>query len=103
VQHVTEVVNGSTLLAVREIFEKEFDRNFAAWCSGGLTLWNLAEKVVTLASTVAFCEVGRGTQAVRKALPVLLGQIFRPLHNFQVGTELHARDGRSDRVGPGGG
>ena len=53
-QHVTEVVRC-------EVFVKEFDRNFAAWSSGGLTLGNLAEKV-TLASTVAFCEVGRGTQ-----------------------------------------
>ena len=76
VQHVTEVVNGPTLLAWCEVFEREFGRNFAEWHSGGLTLANLAEKVVTLASTVAFCEVDRWTHAVRKALPKLLGQIF---------------------------
>ena len=67
VQHVTEVVNGLTLLAWCEVFEREFGRNFAEWHSGGLTLGNLAEKVVTLASTVAFCEVGRWTHAVRNS------------------------------------
>ena len=80
VQHVTEVVNGSTLLAGCQVFDKKFDRNFAAWHSSGLTLENLAEEVVTLASTLAStlanCEVGRWTQAVRNALPLLLGQIF---------------------------
>ena len=76
VQHVTEVVNGSTLLAGCQVSEKKFDRNFTAWYSGGLTLENLAEEVVALASTLASCEVGRWTQAVRNALPLLLGQKF---------------------------
>jgi len=76
VNHVTEVVNGPTLLAGYEAFEREFDRSFAAWYSGGLTLETLAERVVDLASSLTPCEVGRWTQAVRNALPVLLGQIF---------------------------
>ena len=76
VQHVTEVVNGSTLIAWCDFLEKEFDRNFAQWHSGGLTLEKLSETVVTLASTLRPCEVGRWTQAAREALPVLLGQIF---------------------------
>ena len=59
-----------------EVVEKEFDRNFAAWHSGGLTLEKDSETVVTLASTLRPCEVGRWTQAARNILPVLLGQIF---------------------------
>ena len=47
VQHVTEVVNGPTLLAWCEVFEREFGRNFGRWI-----------------------------QAVRNTLLVLLGQIF---------------------------
>ena len=77
---MTEVVNRSTLLAGCQVFDKKFDRNFAAWHSSGLTLENLAEEVVTLASTLAStlanCDVGRWTQAVRNALPLLLDQIF---------------------------
>ena len=76
VQHVTEVVNGPTLLAWCEVFEREFGRNFAEWHSGGLTLQKKSETVVTLASTVRPCEVGRWIQAVRNTLLVLLGQIF---------------------------
>ena len=73
---MTEVVNLSTLLAACQVFEKKFDRNFTAWYSGGLTLENFTEEVVTLASTLAPCEVGRWTQAVRYAFLVLIGQIF---------------------------
>jgi len=76
VQHVTEVVNGPTLLAWCEVFEREFGRNFAEWHSGGLTLQKLSETVVTLASTLRPCEVGRWIHAVRNTLLVLLGQIF---------------------------
>ena len=65
-------------------------------------LENLAKEVVTLASTLAPCEVGRWTQAARKGVPFLLDQNICPLHNFHVGTELHARDGRSDCVSTGG-
>ena len=36
----------------------------------------LSETVVTLASTLRPCEVGRWTQAVRNTLLALLGQIF---------------------------
>ena len=74
VQHVTEVVNG--LLAWCEVFKREFGRNFAEWHSGGLTLQKLSETVVTLASTLRPCEVGRWIHAVRNTLLVLLGQIF---------------------------
>ena len=75
VQHVTEVVNGPTLLAWCEVFKREFGRNFAEWHSGVLTLEKLSETVVTLASTLRPCEVGRWIHAVRNTLLVLLGQI----------------------------
>ena len=68
-------------LAGYEVVEKEFDRNSAAWYSCGLTLENLAQTVVTLASTLRPCEVGRWTQAVRNILPVLPGPIFE---NFTI-------------------
>ena len=97
VQHVTEVVNRSTLLAGCQVFEKKFDKNLTAWYSGGLTLENLAEEVVTLASTLALRsrEVDPGCEERPSAFA-------RPdiclLHNFHIGTELHACDGRSDCV-----
>ena len=50
---------------------------------------------MTLALTLAPCEVRRWTQAARNALPLLLDQHICLLHNFHVGTELHARDGQS--------
>ena len=42
-------------------FEKEFDRNFAVWYPGGLTMETRAVTVVTLASTLRPGEVGRWT------------------------------------------
>ena len=66
--------------------------------STGLTLETLAEKVVDLASSLTPYEVGRWTQAVRNALPVLLGQIF----TYFTISKLQARSGRcSGRVGLG--
>ena len=76
VQHGTKVVNYLTLLVGCEVFEKEFDRKFAVWYSGGLTMETRAVTVVTLASTLRPCEVGRWIQAVRNTLPGLLGEIF---------------------------
>ena len=60
VQHVTEVVNYLTLLWSVS-FREEFVRNFAAWYSGGLMLETRAKTVVTLASTLRPCEVGKWT------------------------------------------
>ena len=73
---MTKVVNYFTLLVGCEVFEKEFDRNFAVWYSGGLTMETRAVTAVTLASTLRPGEVGRWTLVVRNPRPGLLGEIF---------------------------
>ena len=61
IQHVTEVVNYLTLLVGREVFREGVRWEVSAWYSGGLTLETRAKTVVTLASTLRHCEVGKWT------------------------------------------
>ena len=97
IQHVTEVVKGSTLLAVCQT-SKEVRQKFC--CE---VLWR----------THAGKPRGRGcdycvdfgalrNQELDPSCEERPSTFARPdiylLHNFQVGTELHARDGRSDCV-----